>query len=258
MYHEVTAAPHDADQQLVERIASGDVAALTRFMTQNNRRLFRITWSILKHREDAEDALQSAYLRAFASIQNFRGAASLDTWVTRIVINEALTRRRSLRRVIKHLFGNPACVAARYQETMMQGSAGLTEQGTRLSRQRTLQLMESALAQIPEKFRTIFVLREVEELNIAEVAVILNLPAATVKTRHLRAKRKLQQLLPGTCEELMPEAISFAGADCAELTARVLAAHLASVDSQTCLSGGRRARPGATLQSRSVGLGSNQ
>ncbi len=97
--------------ELARRIADRDEGALAFLMQCNNQRLFRTAWSILKDRDEAEDALQSAYLKAFASIRSFLGKSSLSTWLTRIVINEALGRRRSAKAFWTRLKGNPAAIA---------------------------------------------------------------------------------------------------------------------------------------------------
>src|SRR3954449_6459887 len=90
------------DMALARLIAIRDADAVRLITQRNNQRLFRAAWSILKNRADAEDAVQSAYLRAFAAIDGFEGRSSLSTWLTRIAINEALGRQRTARRRRKH------------------------------------------------------------------------------------------------------------------------------------------------------------
>ena len=86
------------DVQLAQLLGARDANAVRVVTTRNNQRLFRTAWSILKHRAEAEDAVQSAYLKAFAAIERFEGRSSLSTWLTRIVMNEALGRQRSAKR----------------------------------------------------------------------------------------------------------------------------------------------------------------
>jgi RNA polymerase sigma-70 factor (ECF subfamily) len=92
-----------SDLELAGLVASRDAVAVRLVTELNNRRLFRAAWSIVKNREDAEDAAQSAYLRAFDAIRRFKGKSSLSTWLTRIAINEALGRERAKKRRKAHL-----------------------------------------------------------------------------------------------------------------------------------------------------------
>jgi RNA polymerase sigma-70 factor (ECF subfamily) len=103
------------DVQLAELLGARDANAVRVLTTRNNQRLFRTAWSILKHRAEAEDAVQSAYLKAFAAIETFEGRSSLSTWLTRIVINEALGRQRSAKRRRAQLDGTSVTVLDDYQ-----------------------------------------------------------------------------------------------------------------------------------------------
>ena len=110
-----------------------DANAVRVVTTRNNQRLFRTAWSILKHRAEAEDALQSAYLKAFAAIESFEGRSSLSTWLTRIVINEALGRQRSAKRRRTQLDDSSVTVLDDYREKLMRGSMSGTSPETELA-----------------------------------------------------------------------------------------------------------------------------
>ena len=103
------------DVQLAQLLAARDANAVRLVTTRNNQRLFRTAWSILKHRAEAEDAVQSAYLKAFAAIESFEGRSSLSTWLTRIVMNEALGRQRSAKRRRAQMDGTSVTVLDDYQ-----------------------------------------------------------------------------------------------------------------------------------------------
>ena len=210
--------------ELASRIADRDEGALTFLMQCNNQRLFRTAWTILKDRDEAEDALQSAYLKAFASIGSFLGKSSLSTWLTRIVINEALARRRSAKTFWTRLKGSPAAIA-HYGETLMGGSAGSRHPDASLAREQIRTRLADAVAKLPQKFRIVFVLREIEEMDVAEIADLLGVPSSTVKTRHFRAKERLRTSLCPELKDAVFDSIAFAGRDCAALTARVLQLH---------------------------------
>jgi RNA polymerase sigma-70 factor (ECF subfamily) len=209
------------DAELARLCALKDPAALRQVVTANNQRLFRAAWSILKDRSEAEDAVQSAYLKAFARIGEFQGRSALSTWLTRIAINEALGRLRSSRRRRKNLEDQGVSVLDHYRETLMRGSQPVQPDAS-MAREQLRQLLEGAVAGLPDAFRSVFVLREIEGLNVEETAEALDLAPATVKTRLLRARRKLREALEPDVHSAMLGAFPFAGADCEAMTARVL------------------------------------
>ena len=208
--------------ELVERCRARDREAIRAVITANNQRLFRTAWSILKDRGEAEEAVQSAYVSAFASLDTFAGRSSLSTWLTRIVVNEALGRVRAQKRRRDQLEGAGVAMMDDYREALMRGSEARPPD-VALAREQMRLLLEQAVAALPETFRTVFVLREVEGLSGEETAEVLDLPVATVKTRLHRARRKLQQILAPQIGNALSETFPFAGADCAALTERVLA-----------------------------------
>jgi RNA polymerase sigma-70 factor, ECF subfamily len=210
------------DSELAALIAARDPEAVRLVTTRNNQRLFRSAWSILKNRSEAEDAVQSAYLRAFAAIEGFEGRSSLSTWLTRIVINEALGLARSAKRRRAALADDGVAVMDDYREKLMAGTSVSLPDGS-LAREQIRQTLESAIARLPEPFRLVFVLREVEGLSVEEAAETLGVAAATVKTRLFRAKKRLQDELAPELKSALTGTFPFAGADCERMTARVLA-----------------------------------
>jgi RNA polymerase sigma-70 factor, ECF subfamily len=213
------------DGELASRIATRDVAAVRLVTGRNNQRLFRAAWSILKDRSEAEEAVQDGYMKAFDAIETFAGRSSLSTWLTRIVVNEALTRRRRAQRWSRLLNQEPVLVLDEYREKLMAGS--VTQSPERiLMRRQIAKLLETAIARLPDTFRPVFVLREVEGLSVEDTAEALQIPEETVKTRLFRARRRLQKELdPELCGALS-ETFPFAGADCEAMTEKVLASLL--------------------------------
>src|SRR5215213_590877 len=110
------------DVELARRCAARDGDAMRHVITVNNQRLFRAAWSILKIRQDAEEAVQAGYLSAFAAISSFEGRSSLSTWLTRIVVNEALGRRRAEQRRRRQLEQEGVAVLDQYRDALMRGS----------------------------------------------------------------------------------------------------------------------------------------
>ena len=213
------------DVALARLCAARDEAALRYLITANNQRLFRAAWSILRNRWDAEEAVQAAYLKAFDRMDEFEGRSALSTWLTRIVINEALGRLRSNRRRHAHLEAEGVSVLETYREALMRGSEAAPPDAA-LAREQLRQLLERAVAALPDNFRTVFVLREIEGLSVEETAEVLDIPPATVKTRFHRARQKLQAALAPEVGSALAGAFPFAGADCAAMTERVMAAIL--------------------------------
>lgn len=209
------------DLDLAGRCAARDPVAVRYVITSNNQRLFRTAWSILGVKADAEDALQAAYLLAFAKISTFAGRSTLSTWLTRIVANEALGRRRSEQKRRQQLAQQGIAVIDSYREKLMRGSDPELADAT-VARDQLRQLLEDAIAKLPDDFRSVFVLREIEGLSSAAVAEILALPEATVKTRLFRGRRLLQRALAPDVASALTGTFPFAGADCANLTEQVL------------------------------------
>jgi RNA polymerase sigma-70 factor (ECF subfamily) len=211
------------DAELARLCATRDRHAIEHVITANNQRLFRTAWSILKHRAEAEEAVQAAYLSAFANIGGFEGRSSLSTWLTRIVVNEALGQRRSEERRRRHLEQEGVAVLDTYREALMRGSEADAPDVT-VARKQIRKLLEQAIAELPDNFRTVFVLREVEGLSSEETAAILDVPVATVKTRLFRGRQRLQQKLAPELSATLSGTFPFAGVDCAAMTQRVIAA----------------------------------
>ncbi len=202
-----------SDFELAGDIARRDAGAVRLVMRRNNQRLFRAALQILRNREDAEDAVQSAYLKAFAAIKSFAGRSSLSTWLTRIVINNALAHARSARRRRSLLEESEVSILDDYREMLMRGSMSVSPERA-VARGQIRQIVDDAINQLPAPFRTVFVLRQIEDLDVGEVAERLGIPAATVKTRHLRARRRLQRMLGPALSGALSGKFPFDGGSC--------------------------------------------
>ncbi|MGN6155645.1 MAG: RNA polymerase sigma factor [Sphingomicrobium sp.] len=224
----MTAQPH-LDYSALDDVALArlcgrrDREAVRHLVTANNQRLFRAAWSILKDRAEAEEAVQAGYLSAFSAMEKFEGRSSLSTWLTRIVINEALGRLRSQRRRREQLESEGVTLIESYRERLAQASVEPAPD-VMVAREQLRALIEKSVADLPDTFRSVFVLREIEGLSVEDTAEVLGIPAATVKTRLHRARAKLQQALAPEVKGAFSGSFPFAGADCAAMTDRVLAA----------------------------------
>jgi len=216
-----TAGTLAGERNLVERAKSGDQSAFRAIMEQNNRRLYRVARAVMKDDTEAEDVVQETYLRAFFNLSKFRGESSLTTWLTRIALNEALGRKRKQR----------AMVTLETVETAQQTSAQIIQfpamntetDPERSAAQNEIQrLLERAMDGLPEPFRVVFVMRDVEEMSIEETAFHLGIRPQTVKTRLHWARRLLRQSLDGELASTLKEMFPFAGVRCARITEAVL------------------------------------
>jgi RNA polymerase sigma-70 factor (ECF subfamily) len=222
-----TAAPKPVakltDSELAARVALGDVEAFRFVMTRHNQALFRTARSILRDDAEAEDAVQEAYLQAYRAIGSFRGDARLSTWLIRIVANEALARLRKLRRgaEVIVLDSHPDSEAPAAETTMSDNPENQPERLA--ARAETRRLIEAKIDALPDAFRTVFVLRAVQEMSVEEVAESLAIPEATVRTRFFRAKGLLREALSSEVDRAIDQAFAFAGERCNRITERVLA-----------------------------------
>jgi len=216
-----------SDVDLAACCAAGDVGAVRQLVSANNQRLFRTAWSILKNRQEAEDVLQSCYASALSAIAAFEGRSSLATWLTRITINEALGRKRAQERRRKHLEAEGVQMLENYRDQLAKGSEAPSPEAE-AAREQLRSILERAIGDLPENFRTVFVLHEIEGLSVEDAAQALEIPTGTVKTRLMRARRKLQQALAPEVRTALTGTFPFAGVDCARLTERVVADFLRS------------------------------
>lgn len=214
---------HDmADMVLHQMATHGGEAAARELMGRYNQRLYRMAWSVLKNPADAEEAVQDAYVKAFTTAAGFDGRSAYSSWLTRIVINQALERRRVAARRAE-LFEQEG-VAAMDDYRSRRAAAPVTHGSPEehAARAQFARRLEAAIAQIPDSLRTVFVMRDIEGLSIEETSQVLDTPPATVKTRLLRARKRLQELLEPDLKSALGEAFPFLGERCARLTDAVV------------------------------------
>ena len=210
-----------SDLELAQRAHVRDAQAIRLITTRNNQRLFRAAWSVLRNRADAEEAVQDAYLKAFTGA-GFEGRSSLASWLTRIAVNEALARKRANEARKRSLSDADITQIDDYREKLM--SVSLRSPEFQMLRAELAKAMEAAIARLPEDFRTVLVLRDLEDMSVEETAEALDIVAATVKTRHLRARRRLRQEIDPDFRAVLAETLRFDGSNCEAMTARAIAA----------------------------------
>lgn len=193
----------------------GDAAAFWELMGRHNQRLFRIARSILRDDHEAEDAVQDTYVRALSAIDQFRGQASVSTWLARIAINESLGRLRRRRPMLSLDELGDESPPAHLAPALLPEAI--------VARAEIRALIEAAIDRLPPPLRMVFVLRAVEQMSIKETGAVLDIPPQTVKTRFYRATRLLRRALEIDLGTVLESVFPFAGRQCEELRRRVLA-----------------------------------
>jgi RNA polymerase sigma-70 factor (ECF subfamily) len=200
------------DEEILARVRGGEVHLFELIMRRNNQRIYRAARAILKEDDEAEDVMQDTYVRAYEHLDEFEGRARFSTWLTRIAVHEALARVRRGRRFspLESHSEEPVMAA---QTTSPEAQASDGEMRAALDR---------AIGELPEEFRTVFVLRAVEEMSGAETAECLGIPEETVKTRLHRARGRLKETLLAAFETKLSLAYEFEKPRCDRVVAAVL------------------------------------
>ncbi len=213
-----------SETELVELARQGGENAIRQLIERNNQRLFRAARSVLRNDAEAEDVVQETYVKAFTALAGFRGDASFSTWLTRIALNEAVSRLRRRKNNTELEVLDQAVSADAGLVSLFPLSLAPLPADTEAARSEMRQLLETAIDGLPEGFRTVFVLRDVEGLSTEETAEQLKLKPETVKTRLHRARRMLRLVLEAELRGSFAELYPFDGARCAHMADRVIAA----------------------------------
>ena len=214
------------DAELVARTARGDHDAFEVMMRRYNARLFRVARAILKDDAEAEEALQDAYLTAYRRMSDFRGEARLSTWLTRIVINQSLMRlRRQKRDRVVVPFPRPreSATPGDTQEIEAVPDKRTESPSNATLRGEVRRILERRIDELPVAFRTVFVMREVEDTTVEETSACLGIPETTVRPRLFRARALLRQSLERELDAATADIFGFAGERCDRIVAVVLA-----------------------------------
>lgn len=204
------------DESLVARAREGEPAAFELLMRRNNRRVYRTVRAVLRDGDEVEDAMQEAYVSAFTHLDQFQGTSRWSTWLCRIAFNEALAHVRRRRRFVS--------IDATNEATMEDTSKGPSLDPERAVGDRELgRFLESAIDRLPDIYRGVLVLRQLDGRNVAETAEILGVAEEVVKTRLHRARALLRTAIEDRIGAQLDEAYAFGAARCDRVVAAVLA-----------------------------------
>jgi len=184
-----------AEAGFLERLQRGDEGACETLVRENTARLLAIARRYLRSEEDARDAVQEGFVAAFRSISRFQGGSSLSTWLHRIVINACLMKLRSSRRRPETSIED---LLPRFDESghrVFEPEEDRESAEASIDRSQTRRIVREAIDRLPEHYRTVLLLRDIEELSTAEAAGILGLTENAVKIRLHRARQALRTLL---------------------------------------------------------------
>lgn len=199
------------DLDIIHRVLSGERQAFGELVARYNQQLYRTAWSIVRDKAMAEDVLHHSYLNALAHLDQFQGRSAFSTWMTQIVLREAM-RQKNMQ--------NPPWLNEEVEfensEKVVQTPADSAEIGE-VSR-----LLESAIGNLHESYRTVFIMREINGYSVSEVAAALEMTEALVKVRMHRAKNLLRTELSQNLPMDGADAFSFLGKDCQNLHNRVM------------------------------------
>ena len=188
VHQELIPTNEGTDEALVKNTLEGDKKAFELLIRRHNQRLFRVGMSVLNSEADVEDAMQTAYINAYLHLDAFQGRSSFTTWLTRIMINECLGQKR------RNNWVHPGIESP-------ENISSMKTPASELGNKELTVLLESAISQLPEKYRLVFILREVEDLSVKETGEVLDIAPSNVKTRLNRAKTMLRGSLQGYMKE---------------------------------------------------------
>ncbi|TBE84656.1 RNA polymerase sigma factor [Rhizobium ruizarguesonis] len=213
-----------SDADLVPLAKMGDEPAIRTIVQRHNQRLFRTARAIVRNDAEAEDVVQAAYVKAFTNLATFRGDAQLSTWLTRITLNEALSRVRA-RKNTTGLEEIEMQTTARGGEVLQFPSfLSATDPETELARSQARHLLENAVDELPDDFHAVFVLRDIEGMSTDEAASYLGIRPETAKSRLHRARKMMRQSIEKQLSGAFSALFPFDGARCAFMAERVIAA----------------------------------
>jgi RNA polymerase sigma-70 factor (ECF subfamily) len=196
------------DRELVRRVLADEAALFEILVHRHSQRVYRAARGVLGDDDEAADVTQETFVRAYRKLGQFAGRARFSTWLTKIAVYEARTRRRKRGRTVRRPDSlNPARASGSDADTAPDPERNVLAREVRA-------LLEAAIDDLPEVYRPVFVMRQVEEMSTAETAEVLNLTQDVVKTRLHRARALLRAKLQAAVGPLGREAFRFAGERC--------------------------------------------
>jgi RNA polymerase sigma-70 factor (ECF subfamily) len=181
------------ESALVARAKAGDMAAFSDLVQHYDRRVFRMAKQITQNEDDAEDVLQESFLKAYTHLDDFQGNSKFYTWLVRIAVNEALMKLRKRRSDRTVPLDDP--IDTGEDSVVREIAVWEDNPEQKYSREEMASILDQAIQSLKPAYRTVFILRDIEEMSIEETAEALNLSISAVKSRLLRARLQLREKL---------------------------------------------------------------
>ncbi len=207
-----------SDDEIVARVRAGEHGLFEILMRRHNQRLYRAARAIVRDENEVEDVLQQTYLNAFSHLHQFEARSQFSTWLTRILINEASRRRRRLQRI-----PSGAVTAEAFDERLATAPRAEANPEHRAYASELRRVLEDAVDSLPENYRIVFMLRDVEGLTTSETALALGLADEAVKTRLHRGRAMLRRTVRERIGNVAAEAFPFHAPRCDRVVYAVLA-----------------------------------
>jgi RNA polymerase sigma-70 factor, ECF subfamily len=206
------------DEQLVERVRRGETDLYELLMRRYNKRLYRVARSVLRNPGEAEDVVQEAFVRAYAHLDQFLGTAKFSTWLTKIAVYESLARLRQRNRISDDS-AHAGPEKPGVMDSLKSSMPGPEEQ---VLEKQAVQILEDAVDGLPDNLRSVFMIREIEEMSTAETAECLGLTESAVKIRLHRARKLLRRQLYEQVGAVTGQAFRFLGVRCDRIVSGVM------------------------------------
>ena len=200
------------DEEIVARVLSGERELFEILMRRHNQRIYRAARAILRDDAESEDVMQEAYIRAFTNLRQFEGRASFSSWLTRIAVNEALRRRRRGQLFVSNV-GAPD-EDGHEQDLLSQAASAAPGPEEQVSTHEMTEMLESAILSLPEEYRAVLMLRDIEQLSTAEAAASLGITEGNAKVRLHRAHAMLRRSLYARSGQRLNQTFQFHAVRC--------------------------------------------
>jgi RNA polymerase sigma-70 factor, ECF subfamily len=205
-----------SDEEVVVRVLAGETAMFEIVMRRHNQRLYRVARAILRNDSEAEDVMQDAYVRAYEHLDQFAGRAKFSTWLTRIAVHEALARQRRSKR-----YEELGPTSEREGDPMDRFASLTPNPEQQMSNSELRRLLEQAVEKLPDAYRAVFMLREVEDMSTTDAAYALEITEENVKVRLHRARALLRKSLFAVAGTESREAFNFNAVRCGRVVKNV-------------------------------------
>jgi len=205
-----------SDSQVVERVILGEKQLFEILLRRNNQKLYRVVKGYLKDEDEIEDAMQESYVKAYENLGNFKGKSAFSTWLIRIAINECLNKISKKGKLVSI---NSSDAMDDAMNKIPNRTRSITPEN-KMIRKEMKNILEVSIEELPEKYRAVYIMREVEEMSYSEISLCLDISESNIKVRLHRAKSMLRELILQTTT--LYDIYEFGNFRCDKMVSRVM------------------------------------